>query len=248
MPDGELVGLTGRAVHEDDVQIFGVDCSIFKQFPEDLLLQATGDPRKFKVRTCAVDIREWWLSATVQKTLNLNLGEKDVSLGDFPDLCSSPDEALSAHGRLSGDHIQLQNWIAQRDLIDKAGATLIAPVVLYQFVAAELKKSEEAVRIRFKAGQVLIQKFKRCGLMCLPVYAAPTPEEARWTLLAFRKVGEDKVDCRYYDSLNVEAVFNRTVADDVLNFMKSTFPKWSWPDVLPPRYKTRSRQTNGIDC
>jgi hypothetical protein len=94
---------------------------------------------------------------------------------------------------------------------------------------------------------VLLRKFKRSGILGLPIYSVHTDAEAHWTLLVFRK-SRDKVDVRYYDSLTVCNVFNMAIADDVLSFMRSNCTEFAWPTVLPDRTNTRSRQANGIDC
>ena len=251
LPDGEFVGLKCRVVHEDYVTIFGDSCTVLKQFakfPPSVLVQVGTDVKKHLVRTEAIEIIDWLLPPSVPKQLNLNLGEKEELLSLFPDLCSLEAEGLTQQGRLSGDHLKLLDWIIRRDLIDTRGAAFIQPVLIFQFLAAELESTADAKEIREKAGQVLIQRFKTNGLIGVPVYAAPSDAEAHWTLLVIRKLNGDQVVCRYYDSLQKEAAINRTVSDDILSFMKESFPGMSWPDVLPPRSNTRSRQMNGIDC
>ena len=251
LPDGELVGKKCRVVHEDYVTIFGDICEVLRQFEKftpSVLVQVAGDVKKHVVRKRDIEIIDWLLPTTVPKQLNLNLGEKEELSQLFPDLCSLEKETLTPQGRLSGDHLKLMDWIMRRDIIDTRGAAFIEPAIIYQFLAAKLENTEEAKEIRQKAGQVLLQRFKRNGLIGLPVYAAPTDAEAHWTLLVIRKFPGDKVECRYYDSLGEEAVMNRTVSDDILSFMKESFPGLSWPDVVPPRSNTRSRQMNGLDC
>ena len=189
LPEGDLLGLKGRVCDEEFVQIFGQTAEITKQTDEHVFLQVPGDFRKFKVPTDAVEIIDWLQPASVAKPLQLNAGDKAILYSEFIDICTEPKERLGMGDRLSGDHLLLQAWITRRDLGETTGATFVAPVVLYQFVTACIEKSSEAAEIRLKVGQVLLRKFKRSGLMGLPIYSAPTDAEAHWSMLVLRKVG-----------------------------------------------------------
>jgi hypothetical protein len=245
--DGEFVGLTGRVSSEDVYQIFGIAAKIIKQTLNSLFLKVGGDYKTYQVPVASVEILEWLLPASTTKSLQLNQGEKAILLHKFPELCSDPKDGLTMGGRLSGDHLLLQAWVTDRDLMGTAGAKFVAPVILYQFTAASLSKGEESLEIKEKAGQVLLRKLKKAGLLGLPIYSDNTDAEAHWTLLVLRK-SQNKIDVRYYDSLPGQNVFNTSVADDVLSFMRSNAPEFTWPESLPDRSNTRSRQANGIDC
>ena len=241
-PGGPLVGKKVRVVAEEIAQIFGADAIVKQQFPEYLLVQDPNDPRCFKVRPDDIDVLDLVVPTSTKKQLALNMGERAVLLWQFPDICDVAGEGLQMNQMLSGDHLLLQHWVSSRDLIDATGSKFALPAIVDQFVRCALDSTDEAKQLREKAGQILVRQCKRFGLLGLPIFAAE-----HWTLLVFRKIAE-KMHVRYYESLTNESPLNRSVASHVLQFLKEEVPTYEWPDDLPPRSNTRSRQINGIDC
>ena len=236
-----------RGVDEEILQIFGAESQVTKHRGEHLFLQIEDDFRTWKVREDQVDVLAWVRPAAPKKNLTLNAGDRALLQAKFPYLAGDK-EGLKMEERLSGDHLMLQEWMTNRDLsYDIAGSKFVMPTIVCQFVRCKLEPGEEAIELRQKAEQIVGRHFKKHGLLGLPIYSDHTDAAAHWTLLVLRKC-RNEVQVRYYDSLDDENIFNRCIATDVLIFLSAEIPDMHFPDALPARTNTRSRQINGVDC
>jgi len=245
---GPLVGMKVRVVDEAIMQIFGAPANVKRHRGEELLLEVAEDFRTWKVQEDQVEVVALVGPASQKKPLTLNAGDKCLLLAKFPDICNVDGEGLKMDERLSGDHLLLQDWMSCRDLsYDTQGSKFVMPTILYQFVKCQLEPGDEALLLQEKARSILSRQFKRFGLLGLPIFSDHTDDSAHWTLLILRKIREH-VHVRYYDSATNENVFNRSIATDILDFLRHEFNEHKFPDVLPLRANSRSRQINGVDC
>ena len=137
-------------------------------------LPALKDKQKFKTgRTSFADLAE----------LHLRLPELSKKL--------EPKEQLTS------EHIALGSWLIYKELVrgkvPVGGMPFLVPDnVVHSYISASSPEEFEGEKL---AGQIIQARFRRHGLLGLPIFA-----EAHWTLLVLRR-SEALTQVKYYDSL-----------------------------------------------
>lgn len=252
IPQGPMVGHKVRVVCEKVHEAYGATATVKRHDAANSKITISLDCelaiRKYVVAECQVEILKHVCAKMPKKSMVLSAPERVDLRCRFIDMIEDKGAALTMNQRLSGEHLQLLDWMSRRDCRMCEGSKLVSPVIVHQLLESTTIPGVDAAEFRKKAWKVLTRQFKIHGLLGIPVWTSPSDPEAHWTLLVLRKLCT-AIKVTYWDSAQIkENEVNRSAASTILTFFKEEFEQMQWPEELPERSNSRSRQADGINC
>ena len=211
---GVDVGRDCRMIDEGTPSTFGAPAKVVGQMGTKLKLQVEG---VFHSVVCEVEKVDWLpqlVPSAPQLPLHLTNQTKWELSYKFPEM-----ESLKMNERLSGDHILLGGWLVTREVGVVAGADLLPPLIVVNYCQGKIEKGEDAERCADKCEQIILKRWRRSGLVGVPVWSECSgPGSEHWTLLVLRR-SADGLQYRYYDSAPELSATNLSSADLVFQLI-----------------------------
>ena len=241
---GELVGRDCRMIDEKVHATFGAPAKVIGHLGDQVRLEVEGIFHSVVCKVQQIDLLPQLVGSMPKLPLQLSNQIKTELVFKFPHL-----DTLEMKDRLSGDHVMLGAWVVDRETGFPQGVVMIQPSVIVAWTAGILEPGPDGQSCKDKAEMVIMRKFRRFGLIGVPVWSSCEGEGTEhWTLLVVRRLPEidgiPQLQVRYYDSAEQISVTNLSSAELVLDLFTAEL---GLPKIEIERTNS-AEQHNPIDC